>query len=82
MSRSWFRVEEEHTVVDCGENSTVLRVHQLSNEKRRGTVSNGNTETDEKSCGDEHLKVDTDTLKNNTKHPGGNCQMFPKRRAS
>jgi hypothetical protein len=44
----------------------VLGVSQLSNEKWSSSVSNGNTESDEESGGDEHLNVDTDRLENDT----------------
>jgi hypothetical protein len=54
-------------VVDCSESGAVLRVYKLSDEKRRGTVSNRDAETDEEPRGDKHLQVDRDRLENDTK---------------
>ena len=54
-------------VIDCRECSTVLRVHKLSDKKRRSSVGNGDTKSKEEASGDEHLEVDRDRLKNHTK---------------
>jgi hypothetical protein len=54
-------------VVDCSESGAVLRVYKLSDEKRRGTVSNRDTESNEEPRSDEHLQVDRDRLENDTK---------------
>ena len=53
-------------VVDGGESGAVLRVDELSDEQRRGTVGNGDTESEEETGCDEHLDVDGDGLENHT----------------
>lgn len=55
-------------VVDGGEGGTVLGVGQFGDEKWRGTVGNGDTETQEEASSDEHPEVDRDRLQDNTDH--------------
>lgn len=55
-------------VVDGGEGGTVLGVGQLGNEKWRGTVGDGDTETEEEAGSDEHPEVDGDGLQDNSDH--------------
>lgn len=54
------------SVVDGRVRSAVLRVDQLSDQQRRGAMSNGNTKSDEEAGGDKHAKVDTGGLKSNS----------------
>jgi hypothetical protein len=60
-------VTNDVSVRKLTEGSTVLRVHKLSDEKRRSSVGNGDTKSKEKASGDEHLEVDRDRLKDHTK---------------
>jgi len=53
------------TVVDCGEDSAVLRMDKLCNEQWSGTMSNCNAESDQEASSDEHVDVRTNRLKNN-----------------
>lgn len=46
----------------------MLGVNKLGDEQGRGTMGNGNTETDEESRGDEHLDVNTNRLQNDTEN--------------
>lgn len=69
--------EEPHTcyngtgvpsgVVDSREDGTMLWMDELSDEKRRRTMRNSNTEADEESSCNKHGQVDGDTLENDTK---------------
>ena len=45
-------------VVDSGEDSTVLWVADFGNQKRGGSVGNGNSQTEEETSSDKHLEVD------------------------
>lgn len=53
-------------VVDGGVNSTMLWVHQLSQKKWGSSMSNSDSETDEKAGSDEHAEVDTDGLEDDS----------------
>jgi len=47
----------------------VLRVGELSDEKWRSTVGDGDSETEEETSGNEHSEVDRDGLENDTDKP-------------
>ena len=57
-------------VIDGRENGTVLSVNQFGDQKRRGAMGNGNTETNEETTGNKHLKVDGNSLESDTQQPG------------
>ena len=46
-------------VVNCGEDSAVLRMDKLCNEQWSGTMSNCNAESDQEASSDEHVDVQT-----------------------
>lgn len=54
------------SVVDGGENGTMLRVSQFRNQERRSSVGDGNAETDEESGSQEHAKAARDGLQDDT----------------
>lgn len=53
-------------VVDGGEQSTVLRVSELSEQQRRSTVGDSNTESDEETSTDEHAEVHSSRLEDDS----------------
>lgn len=58
-------------VVDGRVDSTVLRVHELRDQERRGAVCDGDAETKEKAANDEHGNVEAHGKQSNShKHDG------------
>jgi hypothetical protein len=58
-----------HTIVDCGENSAVLGMHQFGDQERRSSMGDGNTKTDQKPRGQKHTVIDANALKNDAYDP-------------
>jgi hypothetical protein len=63
------RACEKLTVINRGENSPVLGVHKLGDEKRWSAMGNSDTKAKEESGSHEHLEVHADSLQNNAYDP-------------
>lgn len=76
VSRTQYRMRIDiHTVVNGSKYCAMLRVNELCNEERRGAMRDANSKADKKPGGDEHLEVNTDTLKYNTEDPGSDGKV-------
>ena len=67
-------------IVDRGEDSTMLWVHQLSDQQWSRTMRNSNSEADQETSSDEHLDIGTDRLQhdsNDHNYASGNHTRAP-----
>lgn len=60
------RTKIPSTVIDGGENGSVLGMNQLGDQKRSCSVGDSNTESNEETSSNEHVNVGANGLQNNT----------------